>query len=61
MVGANEPEFVAGAGLRPAGAILDALDLQFRCHWVTRQARLDGKRATGLEGGVVQERHYALN
>ena len=48
--------------MRPAAEILDALDLQYRLHWATRQAILK-KTAdpAGLNDGVLQERHYALN
>jgi hypothetical protein len=42
--------------------ILDALDLHFRLHWYVRQKRLDGKELPpGLDGGVIAERHHALN
>lgn len=48
--------------LRPAGDILDALDLHLRLHWLLRQARLDEDEApAGLIGGVIAERHLALN
>ncbi|MBV6323871.1 DUF4272 domain-containing protein [Duganella violaceipulchra] len=48
--------------MRPAAEILDALDLHYRLHWATRQAILK-KTATpaGLNDGVLQERHQALN
>ena len=50
------------ASLRPAAEVLDALDLTFRLHWATTEAR---SRKTpgpaGVEPGVVSERHYALN
>jgi hypothetical protein len=62
MLDANEEALLAGAQLRPAAALLDALDLHFRLHWAVRQARLDGKDGVnGLDGGVIQERHHALN
>jgi hypothetical protein len=58
----GEQKLVAGAGLRPAVEILDALDLHFRLHWAIRQARLDGRRSPGgIDPSVVQERHLALN
>ena len=47
--------------LRPAGEILDALDLAWRQHWIVRQARQNGAEPAGLAGGVVMERHFALN
>jgi hypothetical protein len=52
----------AQARLRPAPALLDAMDLHFRAHWLVRQRRLDGKgMPDGLDAGVLQERHLALN
>jgi hypothetical protein len=62
MLEANGENFAADAVLRPASDILDALDLHYRLHWAVRQARLDNKPVPGgIEGGVVYERHYALN
>ena len=60
--GSQRETFAADAVLRPASDILDALDLHYRLHWAVRQARLDNKPVPGgIEGGVVYERHYALN
>ncbi|ELX08306.1 hypothetical protein Jab_2c03520 [Janthinobacterium sp. HH01] len=48
--------------MRPAVEILDALDLHYRQHWATRQAILKKAAApAGLNDGVLQERHHALN
>ncbi|MQA41708.1 DUF4272 domain-containing protein [Rugamonas aquatica] len=48
--------------MRPAAEILDALDLHYRQHWATRQAILKKAAApAGLNDGVLQERHHALN
>ncbi|OEZ59075.1 DUF4272 domain-containing protein [Duganella sp. HH105] len=48
--------------MRPAVEILDALDLHYRQHWTTRQAILKKAAApAGLNDGVLQERHHALN
>lgn len=48
--------------LRAPADVLDALDLTLRLHWITRQAQVDGKLPVeGLDAGVVQERHLALN
>jgi hypothetical protein len=48
--------------LRPISEVLDALDLHYRLHWLSRQGDLDGRDLPfALDGGVVQERHYALN
>ncbi|NYE60395.1 hypothetical protein FHW58_001547 [Duganella sp. 1224] len=47
---------------RAAGEILDALDLHYRLHWVSRQAILKKTPVpAGLNDGVLQERHHALN
>jgi hypothetical protein len=54
--------FVADARLRPLGEILDEADRIYRYHWAVVDARINGKPTpTGLEAGVVLERHYALN
>ena len=47
---------------RPAAELLDQLDLHFRLHWLTTEARL-GRRAAvpDVDPGVVLERHRALN
>lgn len=59
---AKPQAFVDQARLRPAEEILDLLDLTYRCHWVTTDARVNGgEPLPGLEPGVTQERHYALN
>jgi len=57
----DQKYFVADAELRPVTELLDALDLHYRLHWAVRQAHLSKKIIDGLERGVVQERHYALN
>ncbi|MFO0660097.1 MAG: DUF4272 domain-containing protein [Polyangiaceae bacterium] len=50
------------AELRATHEILDALDLHFRLHWATTQSRTRGSQApSGLDGGVIYERLYALN
>lgn len=54
--------FIQGAKLRPLAAILDEADLTYRYDWAAVNARLKGQEAPAkLDGGVVQERHYALN
>lgn len=54
--------FRANARLRDGAEILDVLDLTYRYHWAVVDARLNGREApAGLDGGVVMERHYALN
>jgi hypothetical protein len=47
---------------RTASEILDALDLHYRLHWASRQAILKKTPVpAGLNDGVLQERHHALN
>lgn len=54
--------FLKKAKLRPQRDILDAADLIYRYHWAARDAHINGRDApAGLEGGVVYERHRALN
>jgi hypothetical protein len=53
---------VASARLRGTSEILDALDLTFRLHWATTNARVRKTASpAGVEPGVVAERHHALN
>jgi hypothetical protein len=62
MIRADSERFAENAALRPVNEILDALDLHYRLHWAVRQARQDRKPIPGgIDGGVVYERHYALN
>ena len=52
----------ATAKLRPQSQLLDAADLMYRYHWAVIQAGLDGHpMPSGLDPGVVYQRHYALN
>lgn len=47
---------------RPETEILDAADLTLRYDWACVDARIHKKEApSGLDGGVVMERHYAFN
>lgn len=51
-----------GPQLRPAGEILDALDLTYRLHWHIRQTRIKKQgEVPGADADVVMERHHALN
>lgn len=63
MLARTSPEFPRAATLRAPSAILDALDLAFRLHWATTDARVRKSPAPlqGLEPGVVFERHHAAN
>lgn len=62
IVDRGPERFRADARLRDGGEILDVLDLTYRYHWAIVDARLYGRDAPGgLDGGVVMERHYALN
>lgn len=54
--------FVTDAQMRPLSAILDQADLIYRYHWAVVDARVTGRAApAGLDGGIVLERHRALN
>jgi hypothetical protein len=54
--------FVGDARLRSASEVLDALDLTYRLHWATTEARVKKTPPpASLEPGVIQERHRALN
>ena len=54
--------FLKGANLRSQSEILDATDLIYRYHWAVVDARVNNRDApAGLDGGIVMERHYALN
>ncbi len=55
-------QFIAEAKLRPFAQVLDQADLIYRYHWAVVDARIKNKPSpAGLEPGVVQERHHALN
>lgn len=55
-------EFVAKAVLRDLSEILDQADLIYRYDWAVVSARLKKEKApAGMDGGVVLERHHALN
>ncbi|HMT07748.1 MAG TPA: DUF4272 domain-containing protein [Pyrinomonadaceae bacterium] len=62
MVDRTAEEFIHQSRLRDIEQILDAADLIYRYHWACRDANLVGNPPpAGLNGGVVLERHYALN
>jgi hypothetical protein len=54
--------FLKKANLRPQSEILDAADLIYRYHWAVVDARVNNREApAALDGGIVMERHHALN
>ena len=54
--------FLKQAKLRPQGELLDAADVILRYHWAVVDARINNRESpAGLDGGVVMERHHALN
>ncbi|MEJ1241050.1 DUF4272 domain-containing protein [Chryseolinea sp. T2] len=58
----KEKDFRKKAKLRSKREILDQADLILRLHWACVSARLDDKQApSGLDDGVVFERHHTLN
>jgi hypothetical protein len=46
---------------RTKSEILDANDLYYRLDWAVVDARLNRRNVQGVNGGLVYERHYALN
>ena len=50
-------QFISSLQLRPIPEIMDAADLTYRLHWAVRQSG----ESLELDGGVVQERHHAVN
>lgn len=57
-----ELDLSKAVALRPTSEILDTLDMTFRLHWATTDARIKGEPLPGkLDPGVVMERHHALN
>ncbi len=62
MRGLDAEVFVSCAKLRPTSEILDALDVTFRLHWATVNARVKEKPpSAGLDPGAVKERYHALS
>jgi hypothetical protein len=60
--GKKVESLLAGAKPRSEKEILDAADLIYRLDWAVVDARVNNKPApAGLDGGVVVERHAALN
>jgi hypothetical protein len=54
--------YIENARLRSFDEVLDETDLIYRYHWAVRDAYLHGRDIpAGLNPGVVQERHHALN
>ena len=54
--------FLKKANLRPQAEILDAADLIYRYHWAVVDVRVNNRESpAGLDGGIVMERHHALN
>lgn len=62
-VGAEQPDRLRAAiHLRKKSEILDRADLLYRLHWAVRNAKLSGLgEVNGINGGVVQEWHRAVN
>jgi hypothetical protein len=61
MLKLDAKRLLVEARMRPTHEILAALDLAYRLHWLTTEARMrPDLSAEGVEPGVVLERHYAL-
>jgi hypothetical protein len=62
LVDHSTESFIAAARLRSIEEILDEADLAYRYDWAAVDARVKGQPApAGLDGGIIKERHYALN
>jgi hypothetical protein len=58
----SRQEFEAGVEIKNKAEILDELDKTYRMSWACVQGRIAGKDpGGGIHGGIVYERHYALN
>ncbi|WP_435314069.1 DUF4272 domain-containing protein [Cellulophaga fucicola] len=58
----NPWDFInAQTQLRSTSEILDVNDLYYRLDWACVDARINGQQLEEVHGGVVYERHYALN
>ena len=53
-------DFMANTTLRPIEEILQALDLHYRYHWTTVNARIYGSDLAGLDEDIVMERRAGL-
>ena len=53
-------DFMAHTTLRPIEEILQALDLHYRYHWTTVNARIYGSDLVGLDEDIVMERRAGL-
>jgi len=58
---AGKEGFVPNAKLRPMSEVLDMADLYYRLHWAAVELRISGKTSAAIDGGIIQERHRALN
>ena len=55
-------KFLSTARVRPLDEIISAYEVVYDQHWRARHTQMNGTEPlTGLERGVVYERHYALN
>lgn len=62
MKGRTREQIFDDTKLRSSHEILDEADLILRMHWAIVDARINNREVPGgLDGGVVYERHYALN
>lgn len=62
VINESRPMFESRAVLRDTATILDELDMIYRMHWASVEARLHHQHPEGgLDASIVYERHYALN
>jgi len=62
ITGKSIAQLVDGAKPRAMSEVLDANEVIYNLHWAVRDAQLNNKPVPkNLDGGVVMERHHALN
>ncbi len=54
-------EFVNSVSLRSNTEIIDELDKVYRMNWACVDAQISGQQVSGIEPGIIYERHYSLN
>lgn len=60
--GESPESFINGAALRPEAEIDKACEAMYQAHWEARDASIHGRKMPpGVDIGIVQERHRALN
>lgn len=53
--------FIVDAQLRPDAELVAQADVLLNLHWKARDAHLNDRSCDGIDIGIVQERHHAIN